>query len=286
MRIGLAAHARHRRPGGALEQALRELDAYSHALNIQLQAVESCSRLAKQLQVLQGRMESLGSGRQGAVMRMASRVAGGLRPSVELDGVVFLVDPVDPTASYAEVLALKRLCVVHNKPFISTLRGVRSWIFTERVLRAHGSNARTDTNTYANGVAGRIALIAHDAQKQVMERFVGKHFELLSRFDYRVATGTTGQRLNALARTRLGNRDIEWTSCVQSGPLGGDAQIAEMVLSGDCQVVLFFEDPNVARQHEADIQLLDRAVCSMGEGCMVWHSAATASRWAQSLTLG
>jgi methylglyoxal synthase len=70
-----------------------------------------------------------------------------------------------------------------------------------------------------------------------------------------------------------------------SGPLGGDAQIAELVLDGRCDKVIFFEDPHVARQHEADIQLLDRAVCSATGGTTCFNSPAMAERWAIALGL-
>jgi len=84
--------------------------------------------------------------------------------------------------------------------------------------------------------------------------------DVLSRFGERIGTGTTGQHLNELAWSRGWPRDQDWIQRFQSGPLGGDAQIADRVLEGRCQRAIFFEDPHVARQHEADIQLLERAV--------------------------
>lgn len=55
---------------------------------------------------------------------------------------------------------------------------------------------------------------------------------------------------------------MQWGHLPLSGPLGGDAQIAELVLDRLCHKLSFFEDPHVARQHEADFQVLERAVCS------------------------
>ena len=78
------------------------------------------------------------------------------------------------------------------------------------------------------------------------------------------ATGTTGGRLNDLAWSRGWPKDKPWVHRYLSGLLGGDAQIAELVLEHQCQRVIFFEDPHVARQHEADIQLLERAVRVVG----------------------
>src|SRR3546814_5645783 len=93
-----------------------------------------------------------------------------------------------------------------------------------------------------------------------MVEFAASQFDLLSRFAGRVGTGTTSGRLNELAWSRGWPQDKPWVQAYLSGPLGGDAQIAELVLEQRCQRVIFFEDPHVARQHEADIQLLERAV--------------------------
>jgi methylglyoxal synthase len=69
----------------------------------------------------------------------------------------------------------------------------------------------------------------------------------------------------------------------QSGPLGGDAQIADRVLEHRCQRVIFFEDPHVARQHEADIQLLERAVTTVTDEAVCTTSLAVAKRWCEAV---
>ncbi len=50
-----------------------------------------------------------------------------------------------------------------------------------------------------------------------------------------------------------------------------------------CQKVIFFEDPHVARQHEADIQLLERAVYSAAASTTCYNTPAMAQRWAQAV---
>jgi len=47
--------------------------------------------------------------------------------------------------------------------------------------------------------------------------------------------------------------------CLLSGPLGGDAQIAARVATGQVQAVFFLVDPLSAHPHEPDIQGLLRA---------------------------
>jgi methylglyoxal synthase len=64
--------------------------------------------------------------------------------------------------------------------------------------------------------------------------------------------------------------------------MGGDAQIADRVLERRCQRAIFFEDPHVARQHEADIQLLERAVTTVTDNAVCITSPLVAARWAQA----
>jgi methylglyoxal synthase len=213
-------------------------------------------------------------------MRLTSSIAGGLNDGAELDGVIYLIDPVDPSSLYPEAQALKRQCVIHEKPYIATVAGAIEWVGVERV-RAQAARPEAALAP----VSGRtVALIAHDAFKGRMVEFAHKHFDLLSRFSARVGTGTTGARLNEMAWSRGWPSDKPWVRRYLSGPLGGDAQIAELVLERRCHQVIFFEDPHVARQHEADIQLLERAVCSASYETTCLNSPAMAQRWAECHT--
>jgi len=121
--------------------------------------------------------------------------------------------------------------------------------------------------------------------KPAMLAFADEHFEVLARFGERVATGTTGQRLNELAWSRGWPADAAWVTRYQSGPMGGDAQIADRVLEGRCQRAIFFEDPHVARQHEADIQLLERAVTTVTDQAVCITAPRVAARWAEAAAL-
>ena len=70
-----------------------------------------------------------------------------------------------------------------------------------------------------------------------------------------------------------------------SGPLGGDAQIADLMLQQRCQRAIFFEVPHVARQHEADIQLLERAVATATHDAVCTTSPQVAQRWCDAALL-
>lgn len=218
-------------------------------------------------------------GREGGLMTLVAEIVG-LGPARTLDGVVYLIDPVDPSSIFPEAVALKRQCVIQGKPFLSTVASARDFIESERLHAGLPADpGADDLHAFEQQT---LALIAHDAMKPRMLEFVERHFDLLSRFGGRVATGTTGQLLNDLAWRRGWPLDQPWTQRFHSGPLGGDAQIADLVLSGRCQRAVFFEDPHVARQHEADIQLLERAVTTVTDTVACLTSPAVADRWAQA----
>jgi len=96
----------------------------------------------------------------------------------------------------------------------------------------------------------KIAIIAHDNKKADMVAFVIKRLPFFKKDDVKIyATGTTGKHIEHAGL------DVE---CVKSGPLGGDAQIAAMLVDGNIDVVLFFIDPLYSHPHEVDIHMLMR----------------------------
>lgn len=288
MRFGLIASRLHRQDAnGGLAHWAAACDEGIRTLQLELHAVGGTFDALRQHGLLVGyeRLVRYPDGRDGGVMRLVSHIAGGLATANELDGVIYLIDPVDPSSLYPEALALKRQCVVHGKPFVSTVAGAAEWIAVELVHASLASTASAASNEKARLSAidsQTVALIAHDALKDRMVEFAAAHFDLLSRFEARVGTGTTGGRLNDMAWSRGWPKDQPWVQRYLSGPLGGDAQIAELVLDRRCQKAIFFEDPHVARQHEADIQLLERAVCSATRDTSCFNSPAMAERWAST----
>ena len=94
----------------------------------------------------------------------------------------------------------------------------------------------------------KIALIAHDGKKADMVAFVMKRLDFFKTVDI-VATGTTG--------THVENAGLNVIK-MKSGPLGGDAQIASLVVTGDIDMCVFLIDDLSANPHEADIQMLLR----------------------------
>lgn len=94
----------------------------------------------------------------------------------------------------------------------------------------------------------RVALVAHDGKKAELVSFVLRNKDHLIGSEL-FATGTTGKHLEKAG--------FKVTSLL-SGPLGGDAQIAAMLATGELDMVIFFRDPLGMHPHEPDVQMLLR----------------------------
>lgn len=280
-RIGLAANRLHiDGPGSALARLLQESRAaiVGH-LRPELVVVGRTLDAIEQQGLLDGydRLQRFPYGREGGLMRLVSRVVDD-DPARTLDAVIYLIDPVDPSSTFPEAVALKRQCIIQGKPFLSTLAGAREWFELEAM--AAGADRDPALDSVFDLQNESIALIAHDALKQEMLALVERHFALFDRFGTRYATGTTGGLLNGLAMRIKGEAaGRDWVRPLRSGPLGGDAQIAELILDRQCRRTLFLEDPHVARQHEADIQLLERAARTLTDYASCVTDLKFAERW-------
>lgn len=95
-----------------------------------------------------------------------------------------------------------------------------------------------------------IAIIAHDGKKADMVAFIKDNLSLLQAKKINlIATGTTGGHLE---KAGLEVKRME------SGPLGGDAQIASRIVEGQVDMVIFFRDPLGKHPHEVDVSMLMR----------------------------
>lgn len=97
----------------------------------------------------------------------------------------------------------------------------------------------------------KFALIAHDNKKADMVAFVSKRLSFFNKKGVEiVTTGTTGDKVK-----HAGIKNIE---AVNSGPIGGDAEIAAMVVRGEITAVIFMRDPLDKHPHDVDISMLMR----------------------------
>lgn len=99
-----------------------------------------------------------------------------------------------------------------------------------------------------------IALVAHDNRKADMVEWALHNADMLAKHKL-ICTGTTG----SLIQQALSEKGIEADiTCMNSGPMGGDAEIAALVVRKQINMAIFLIDDLNAQPHEADIQMLLR----------------------------
>ncbi len=100
----------------------------------------------------------------------------------------------------------------------------------------------------------RVALVAHDQRKADMVEWVIYNADMLSKHQL-ICTGTTGSLIGEALKKKGIEADI---TCMNSGPMGGDAEIAALVVRNQIDLAVFLIDDLNAQPHEADIQMLLR----------------------------
>ena len=120
-----------------------------------------------------------------------------------------------------------------------------------------------------------IALVAHDKRKVDMIEWAVHNMHFLTEHDI-VCTGTTGGLISQ-AFEEKGNTTYN-IKCMHSGPLGGDAEIAAMVVRKEIDLAIFLIDDLNPQPHEADIQMLLRQ-------CRVHNVPIACNRYSADLML-
>ena len=98
-----------------------------------------------------------------------------------------------------------------------------------------------------------IAVIAHDAKKELMVQFCIAYCGVLSRHKI-FATGTTGKLVSDATGLEIEK--------YLAGMQGGEQQISARVSYNEIDMVLFFRDPNSNSEYEPDLHSLIR-LCDM-----------------------
>jgi len=99
-----------------------------------------------------------------------------------------------------------------------------------------------------------IALVAHDNRKADMVDWAVFNADMLSKHKL-ICTGTTGKLIQKALEDKGVDADI---TCMNSGPMGGDAEIAALVVRKQINLAVFLIDDLNPQPHEADIQMLLR----------------------------
>lgn len=87
----------------------------------------------------------------------------------------------------------------------------------------------------------KVALIAHDAKKELMVQFCIAYCGILSRYNL-CATGTTGKLVSEATGLQI-QRFL-------SGSQGGDQQLASAISCNEVDLLVFFRDPLTMKSHE------------------------------------
>lgn len=181
----------------------------------------------------------------------------------------------DDTTVRAGSAALRREANVHNIPIASDIWTANAFLkYWKGKLRRLGPNGsawslfrpRTEKNDHCAKLRGSVgdvlALIAHNGQKPAMKRFVTDHAQELRQFRYILATGHTGLDVRKCLRGKGWSKKetLDRILLCNSGPEGGDVEIAAAVIQGLCRHIFFFQDPANSHPHEADIRLFEQAI--------------------------
>ncbi len=119
-----------------------------------------------------------------------------------------------------------------------------------------------------------IALVAHDNRKADMVEWAVHNANFLAEH-HLVCTGTTG----GLVAEAFNEKGIEAeVTRMHSGPMGGDAEIAAMVVRKEINLAIFLIDDLNPQPHEADIQMLLRQ-------CRVHNVPIACNRYSADLML-
>jgi methylglyoxal synthase len=213
-------------------------------------------------------LEGLPEGIQGMILLAYELVEG------RLSAIIHFTDWED-VATKPDSMALRRQANVHNIPIASDIDTARAAVATWKSRLAYIHKHKTADSIFPpkekiqkesplHGLTEKdevLALIAHDGMKLEMCRFVVEYAaKIFERFNYILATGTTGSWLKKFVAAVRGQTDADRIKCCLSGPYGGDVQIAAAVVKKLCRKVIFLQDPFTSHPHETDIRLFEQSI--------------------------
>jgi methylglyoxal synthase len=215
-------------------------------------------------------------GKWGGIVEMAEH----LEKSAGTDSIhvlIFFASPGDVEESYPEDRALFRSALRNEVIYLTTVQSAALWAARESEYAADRPPAPSPHDEV-------LALIAHNEKKIDLCRWVVEHRDRLREFQSIITTGTTGSLVKRFLRAAgVPEQKINLILQRESGPQGGDIEIAGEVMRGECQNIVFFVDPMTSHPHEGDIPALLR-ICSMPQvDVNIRLNEASATSWISSL---
>ena len=302
-RIGLAASESLRRgPMSPLARLVRELTPYVREHEPEIYAIEGSFRAIVTHGLLRDypHLYALPAGRLGGLIDVVAATVGSapaavaltfgdaapditrrLKLDLELDLIIYLVDPRAGTSIMPETLENARRAAIAQKPFLATYASASEWFS----LLGHAAGGDRLCDFYLPPELSRaldvqyprnvIGLVASDSQKQNMIEWARDHVEVLGNFNGRIATAGTASVLNGVVpehlagdglvdaveglSDRLAQAGVDqraWVTPLRTGPQGGGAELAEAVAMGLCDTMILFEGEHVTAP---GAQLFERA---------------------------
>jgi methylglyoxal synthase len=267
-----------------LDARVRESKGFQklHAKD-QLDAFESRKKRWETGLLWAGPGHSLRPGKRAGMIEMAELLEGSnLKSNPDFPtALVFLAAPEDVEESFPEDRALLRSAIRNNVTFLMTYRAAALWAAYEVDPRRRSGAKFVPRSKPAQET---LALIAHDGKKLDMCEWVVRHRRRLAGFSRFVTTGTTGEWVKRfLVASGVSEQKIALVDRKESGPSGGDIQIASEIFRGHVHHMVFFIDPMTPHAHEADIQALLRTCALPKVHVNVRLTERAATSWIETI---
>lgn len=185
----------------------------------------------------------VGAATSGGLVQMAGMVADG-----NIDSLIVYPGDGDDFGNF-EWWTLIRAAIQNNVNVVPTFRGICAF------LQASGRMANPSFAPLPENEA--FAIVAHPAFKLEAMLFAVRNAALIARFSEVFATGTTGNWLKLFLEA-IG-QDVTRIRILESGPRGGDEQLARLITDNHCHHVVFLIDTQWGAPHQAAVSSLVKA---------------------------
>lgn len=199
------------------------------------------------------------SSADGGEMKTGALIADGA-----IGTLIYFWHPGVAHAHDVDVKALIRTAVHHNVVIACNRNSA------DHIIASRASNP---TGYFPDSVPAlkRVALVAHDSEKDKLVEWCGRWKDKLARYML-CGTGTTSGRIRSATGLPVEG--------LRSGPDGGDFQIGARIVDRHIDYMFFFWSTTNAQPHDVDVKALLRIAVQFNIGLAC--NAATADRMIES----